>query len=141
MECPITLRVLDELSLPVAFASAPDQPYEFEALCSWLERNTTNPVTGEKANIDQLIPLGDIMQQRRTMAILKLRRWNIMQKQAFMEEIGELKRDLERLDLEIRQTNNTMAKLTGERVRIEFRIDHLNERYINNNTCPACTCM
>lgn len=43
--CPITLQRLDELLFPVAFRSAPHQPYECKALVDWLLEREVNPLT------------------------------------------------------------------------------------------------
>ena len=79
--CPITLCALHELSLPVAFASAPDQPYELEALCAWLERSPINPLTGVEADVGELVPLGDSRQQERSVGILCTRGLTIFETQ------------------------------------------------------------
>ena len=70
MECPITLCPLCELSVPVAFASAPDRPYELEALCDWLQHSPRNPLTGERVDAFDLVLLGDADQRQRGAEIL-----------------------------------------------------------------------
>jgi len=81
MECPITLCPLHELSLPVAFASAPDQPYELEALCTWLDRTSKNPLTGEAVEVFDLVLLGDVSQRCRSAEVLRERGLTICEAQ------------------------------------------------------------
>ena len=43
--CPITYIPLEDLDLPVAFRCNPSQPYECEAIITWLKIRKTNPMT------------------------------------------------------------------------------------------------
>ena len=128
--CPITLRAAHELEMPVAFASSPDQPYELEALCTWLERNPTNPLTGQTASAEELMPLGDSEQQKRGAEALSERSLTL----AFRMELEELKRDLKQLNARIEQTNKTMHTLMAEKTRIELRVQYIDNRY---KKCPC----
>jgi len=60
--CPITLKSLKDIDLPVAFRSMPHQPYECLALLEWLNEKETNPMTNQevywKSNLlDVVAPL------------------------------------------------------------------------------------
>jgi hypothetical protein len=43
--CPITLNSFRDIELPVAFLTAPHQPYECEELVIWLMERRVNPMT------------------------------------------------------------------------------------------------
>jgi small basic protein len=43
--CPITLNSFRDIKLPVAFLTAPHQPYECEELVIWLMERRVNPMT------------------------------------------------------------------------------------------------
>jgi small basic protein len=43
--CPITLNSFRDIELPVAFLTAPHQPYECEELVRWLMERRVNPMT------------------------------------------------------------------------------------------------
>ena len=132
--CPITLCALHELSLPVAFASAPDQPYELEALCAWLERSPINPLTGVEADVGELVPLGDSRQQERSVGILRSMDSLVF---AGLKEMRKLKGDLKLLGARIEETNKTMHTLMAEKMRIELRVDYLHDRYTEKRSSTS----
>ena len=132
--CPITLCDMHELSLPVAFSSAPNQPYELEALCTWLEGSPTNPLTGTAANIEELVLLGDAHQQERSERILDARGLTI----AFRMELKDLQKDLKQLNARIEQANRTMHNLIAEKTRVELRVCYLDERYADKKMLALC---
>jgi hypothetical protein len=137
-ECPITLCPFHDLSNPVAFSSALDQPYELDALCSWMEVCPRNPLTGRVARIDDLVALGSASQQRESVEWMKQRDLTITLNQVFRNEVNEIKVELEELNERIRDVANTMSVLMGEKTRIETRIDFINKQNYAKK-CPYCT--
>ena len=140
MECPITLCPLRELSVPVAFASAPDRPYELEALCNWLQHSPRNPLTGERADVFDLVLLGDADQRQRGMEILMERGLTICDADVFQDELKEIKNDLMVLDVEMDKANRTIDALVADKTRLERRVNRLHEKYASNkgDLCPIC---
>ncbi len=72
-ECPITLCPFHELRNPVVFLCAPNQPYELDALCTWMELDPRNPLTGEAACVDSIVVLGSARQQQESMERIERR--------------------------------------------------------------------
>ena len=126
-ECPITLRALHEISVPAAFASAPDQPYELEALCTWLERSRMNPVTGLEVD-DDILLIGDAEQRRRGIEMLMERGFIMLYGGDGDETIKELRDDLKRLAFEIENMHRIIDALVAEKARIERRLRRMEAK-------------
>ena len=43
--CPISLKTVIEINVPVAFREMPRQPYECTDLMTWLRKRPVNPTT------------------------------------------------------------------------------------------------
>ena len=136
-ECPITLCPLIELSNPVAFACALDQPYELDALCTWMELNSVNPLTRREVCIGDLVALGDVDQQQSSARFMEHRNMTIAANQDFRNEVNGIRAELNQLSGKIRDVNKTMSVLMGEKTRIETRIKFLNKQ-CTKDTCPSC---
>jgi hypothetical protein len=89
-ECPITLCPLSELSNPVAFSCDLDQPYELDALCTWMEANPVNPLTGREAHIGDLVALGDVSQQQSSAELMERRNLTIIENQVLFLKMTEM---------------------------------------------------
>ena len=89
-ECPITLCPLRELSNPVAFSFNLDQPYELDALCTWMEANPVNPLTGGEARIEDLVALGDVSQQQSSAELMERRNLTIIENQVLFLKMTEM---------------------------------------------------
>lgn len=139
-ECPITLCPLSELSNPVAFSFDLDQPYELDALCTWMEANPVNPLTGREAHIGDLVALGGFSQQQSSAELMERRNLTIIANQEFRNEVKDIKAELGQLNDKIRDVNKTMSVLMGEKTRIDTRIEFLNKQFVNKDqdTCPHC---
>lgn len=139
-ECPITLCQLHELSFPVAFSDAPEQPYELEELCVWLEKSSSNPVTGEEVDVSSLIPLGSVEQQRKSARILR----RIIPVHMCLREMKDIKAEIEGINSAIKELNKKINSLFVEKTVLEFKLNNLRERVFNNgdqnnNQCPDCS--
>lgn len=134
--CPITLNSIEEISLPVAFASAPEQPYELTALCTWLERKRVNPLTGEMIGDFQFVLLGSEEQQDRSDKVLD--EW--LEAKVFRDELKELQSDLKKLGSEIERVNTAMDTLVAEKTRIERRVSRIYENHISRTSGSPCKC-
>lgn len=69
--CPITLNSFRDIELPVAFLTAPHQPYECEELVRWLMERRVNPMTNLPVHwnhslLEIIGPLGDCKLDQKT---------------------------------------------------------------------------